>query len=478
MAVCNPHSSRHSSPGRNVLSRKAFQQGSSKLEWGMGRPMLTLRTALGVAASLLALTPAGAQYIGGSPPPLPDKPIGAESAPDALARNVRILAQSPRDYAALVGAGRAALETGDAEAAVGFFGRAADVWPSAPAPKSGMGAALAAMGEAAQALPLFDQAQRAGASVAGFAADRGLARDLLGQQALAQADYRLALTGPDAAEARRRLALSQAISGDRSGALATLSPLRADPATNRTRAFVLALGGDADSADRTLDAMMPGMASRLDPFFRRLASLSPAQKAAAVHLGIMPGVGAAPGAGQLAVGSPSPPAVSAYAAPVSRQLAPAPTLAVPVARSSRPPAQRQAYGPTERQPSPATGAPATGDRLAEIDALLRVGQGVAPPPPAAVPAPAPRRFWVQLASGPDTNALGAQFARIAARDPDLFKGISPYVAETGGRSKLLVGPFHSSADSTTFVENLNDSHIDGFSWTSPEGQPVRKLAAP
>ena len=44
--------------------------------------------------------------------------------------------------------------------------------------------------------------------------DRGLAYDLLGQQAQAQADYRAALSGADADEARRRLALSLAISGD------------------------------------------------------------------------------------------------------------------------------------------------------------------------------------------------------------------------------------------------------------------------
>ena len=415
---------------------------------------LAWRTSLAAAALLLA-GPGHAQYIDGAAPPLPVAPLGAEGPADALARNVRILAQSPRDYKALVGAGRAALATGDAEAAVGFFGRAADVWPTAPAPKAGMGAALAAMGEAAQALPEFDKAQRAGAAVESFAADRGLARDLLGQQALAQADYRLGLNGPDAAEARRRLALSLAISGDRAGAQTALAPLlmRPDTATSRTRAFVLALGGDPDGADRALDAAMPGLSSRLDPFFRRLSTLSPAQKAAAVHLGIFPGDGSAT---QVAGVTP-PPAAPSYR--------------------------------LETQP-------VTGDRLAGIDALLRqpshapsASRPPAPPPaivavaapPPTQPTPRPfaiRRVWVQLASGTDEAALGAQFSRIVARKPELFTGIRPFVSQVDGKTKLLIGPFHNSDDSATFIEDLADARIDGFTWTSPEGQLVRKLDTP
>ena len=415
---------------------------------------LAWRTSLAAAALLLA-GPGHAQYIDGAAPPLPVAPLGAEGPADALARNVRILAQSPRDYKALVGAGLAALATGDAEAAVGFFGRAADVWPTAPAPKAGMGAALAAMGEAAQALPEFDKAQRAGAAVESFAADRGLARDLLGQQALAQADYRLGLNGPDAAEARRRLALSLAISGDRAGAQTALAPLlmRPDTATSRTRAFVLALGGDPDGADRALDAAMPGLSSRLDPFFRRLSTLSPAQKAAAVHLGIFPGDGSAT---QVAGVTP-PPAAPSYR--------------------------------LETQP-------VTGDRLAGIDALLRqpshapsASRPPAPPPaivavaapPPTQPTPRPfaiKRVWVQLASGTDEAALGAQFSRIVARKPELFTGIRPFVSQVDGKTKLLIGPFHNSDDSATFIEDLADARIDGFTWTSPEGQLVRKLDTP
>ncbi|MCA1653203.1 MAG: SPOR domain-containing protein, partial [Sphingomonadales bacterium] len=316
------------------------------------------------------------------------------------------------------------------------------------------------------------QAPKLGAPLSSFAADRGLARDLLGQQALAQSDYRLALSGADVAEARRRLALSLAISGNRASAMTALAPLlqHSDVATNRVRAFVLAIGGDAEAADRALDASVPGMSRSLDPFFRRLPGLTPAQKAAAVHLGIFPGRGAA-------------------ATALASSATTVPSLSVGT--------------PTGAFPS--SGEAITSNRLAGIDQLLRnpdspsITASSAAPPPAPRPhyeiatstpvhrsvvtvapaaAGAPKRFWVQLASGTDEPALVTQFARMASREPDLFKGIKPYVSQVSGRSKLLIGPFKSNEDSDTFVENLAEARINGFSWTSPEGQVVRKLQSP
>ncbi len=471
-----------SPPRGNGLARQAFQQAHSKLRCAMVYGMYLRNTAwrAGVAASLAMLTgsQALAQYIDDTPPPLPAAPVAGESAGDALGRNVRILAQNPRDYLALVGAGRAALATGDPEAAIGFFGRAADVSPRASAPRAGNGAALVAMGEASRALAEFAQAQRLGASVASFAADRGLARDLLGQQALAQADYRLALGGTDAAEARRRLALSLAISGNRAAAMTALGPLlqHSDVPTNRVRAFVLALGGDSAGASRALDKSVPGMSRSLEPFFRRLPGLTAAQKAAAVNLGIFPGTGQS---GTALAGATPVPTGPAY-----------------LPQPSPPGSESSSY-----RLSTVTETP---DRLAGIDALLS-GQGVAPKgaprsvtpaPPAApqphyevatnvlprpaatVPSASPKRIWVQLASGTDEAALASQFARIAAREPEMFRTIRPFVSEVDGRTKLLVGPFKNGEDSEIFIQNLEDSRIDGFSWTSPQGQVVRKLGSP
>ena len=128
------------------------------------------------------------------------------------------------------------------------------------------------------ACPISTRAQQLGAPLATFGCDRGLAYDLLGQQAKAQADYRAALGGRDADEARRRLALSLAISGDkrrRARRRSRRSPPRAIPAVARVRAFVLALTGDSNGAMAAIDAAMPGSWSRVSPFLQRLPVASP-----------------------------------------------------------------------------------------------------------------------------------------------------------------------------------------------------------
>jgi len=214
----------------------------------------------------------------------------AESPGAALSRYIRVLASSPRDFNSLIGAGRASLELGDVQAAAGFFGRAEEANPNAPAAKAGLGAAMAHMGDADGAIFYFNQASRLGAQPMTFALDRGMARDLMGDIAGAQADYRLAISTMASDEARRRLALSLAIGRDRQGALNSIQPLlnRRDPAAQRTRAFVLALVGDQAGAAQAIEAVMPGNAARFAPFFRYLPHLSIPEKAAAVHLGIFP----------------------------------------------------------------------------------------------------------------------------------------------------------------------------------------------
>src|SRR6478672_3210033 len=216
-----------------------------------------------------------------------------ESPTSALARYVRSLASDPKDFESLIGAGKAALALGDTQAAAGFFARADDVDPRSPMPQAGMGAVSVANGEPQAALPYFKRAQQLGAPLATIGCDRGLAFDLLGRQSDAQNDYRAAFGGLDSDEARRRLALSLAISGNRAAALEALAPLAAkgDASTNRVRAFVLALTGDSNGAMVSIDAAMPGSWARVAPFLQKLPGLQPGQKAAAVNLGIFPDAG-------------------------------------------------------------------------------------------------------------------------------------------------------------------------------------------
>lgn len=397
-----------------------------------------LRLGLGMALALcaggLGIAPAAAQ---GSYSPYDESPTAA------LARYVRTLASDPKDFDALIGAGKAALELGDAQAAAGFFARADEQDPRSPLPQAGMGAVSVANGDPQAALPYFKRAQQLGASVASFACDRGLAYDLMGQQVQAQADYRLALSGRDSDEARRRLALSLAVSGDQAGALQVLAPLSAkgDSGVPRVRAFVLALTGDSNSAIRAINAVMPGTSAGVAPMLQRLPSLSAAQKAAAVNLGVFPDSGSA----------------YAYA------------------------------GPSRSTPSSAAARP---DRLSDIDALLSGSvQAKAaprtvqvaytrPPAPATVQrsaAPFQAKIWLQLASGQNVDDLSNRFRRLKSKSPDVFDGIKPYVARSADRARLLVGPFRGSSDATIFAEDLETIGVDAFKFTNSPADRIAPL---
>lgn len=270
---------------------------------------LTLATLL--AASFPSV-PALAQDLLLSPDPMAQaRAAMARNDPaEALSRYLRVLAARPKDLDALMGAGRAALDIGDPSAAIGFYARAEEVAPRNGRVKAGLGSAMVQMENPRAALKLFDEATDLDVPAADIAADRGLAYDLRGDNKRAQQDYALALRSGEDAETRRRLALSQAMSGDRVAALATLDPLlrRQDVPAWRVRAFVLALTGDAAGAEKSALSVLPGpQAAALLPFLARLPALRPEQQAAAVHFGHFPSDGRQYSSNELLAGaSPMP----------------------------------------------------------------------------------------------------------------------------------------------------------------------------
>lgn len=239
--------------------------------------------ALMLPAAVLPATNARAQAV---------MPIANPDA-DRLADVVRRLGAAPRDLSALIEAGDLSLQLGDATAAATLYKRAEAVDPNNGRVKAGMARILVTGERPGEALRFFDQAERLGAPMARYADDRGLAYDLIGEQERAQRDYRLALAqgGRDADaldEVRRRYALSLGISGRQDEALAQIDALlrRSDRGAWRTRAFILAMGGDVAGANKIAGSMMPrGMASGLAAFFQRLPTLSAADRAFAVHFG-------------------------------------------------------------------------------------------------------------------------------------------------------------------------------------------------
>lgn len=207
---------------------------------------------------------------------------------DELAGQMRSLAANPLDVNALIRAGELTLDMGDATAAAGFFARAERIDPRNGRIKAGLGGLLVLSERPGEALRRFAEAEALGRDPRFYAAQRGLAYDLVGQQERAQRDYRLALrTAPDD-ETVRRYALSLGISGLREQALEQIDTLlrRSDRGAWRTRAFILAMTGDTAGASRIAASMMPaGMGQGLDPFFERLPQLSAADRAFAVHFG-------------------------------------------------------------------------------------------------------------------------------------------------------------------------------------------------
>jgi Flp pilus assembly protein TadD len=373
-----------------------------------------------------------------------------ETPSAALARYVRAIADNPKDFDALIGAGRAAIALGDAHAAGGFFARADEVNPRSALPQAGMGAVACLNGEPHAALPYFARAQQLGAPVSSFALDRGLAYDLLGRQAEAQADYRIAMTGRDSQEARRRLALSLAISGNRAEALQLLGPLMAqgDAAAARTRAFVMALTGDANGARIAIDAAMPGNWHSVEPFIRRIATLRPGDKAAAVNLGIIPdGDNSALALASNALPAPSYQPTGDRLASIEQMFGPQSPAAVQAA-------------PSQSAPAPVRYAVATPVKKAPVQSAST---------------PAQKKLWLQLASGSNADALPEQFRRLKSRHRDLFDGVSGYVAKSGEKARLVIGPFRGRDDAEIFAEDLGSIGVDAFSWTSSASDRIVPL---
>jgi tetratricopeptide (TPR) repeat protein len=418
------------------------------------------------SASIVIAAPAAAQ---GSYSPY------NETATSALARYVRALASDPRDFDSLIGAGRAALEIGDNQAAAGFFARADEVNPRSPLPQAGMGAVSVANGEPQGALPYFKRAQQLGEPIQDFACDRGLAYDLLGRQAEAQADYRLALSGADREEASRRLALSLAISGNRAEALQALAPLlvKNDPGALRARAFVLALTGDPAGATSAINTAMPGSWASVAPFLQRLSSLKSAEKAAAVNLGIFPDASGT---------------AYAYAAPVPAL--PQGGASVATASTDRLPGVDQllrAQGKPVPQVTPSWGSASAKSAQPGFSQQAPVQVAYAQVP-RAIPAvqvqiqqqaastPRQKKIWLQLASGSNSSALPAQFQRIKSKGGDLFDGIHPYVAQSADKARLVIGPFRGPSDAETFAEDLETIGVDSFKWSNSETDQIVPLS--
>ncbi|MEL7689198.1 tetratricopeptide repeat protein [Citromicrobium bathyomarinum] len=372
--------------------------------------------------------------------PLP--PAAADDLNDALMR----LAADRHDVDALIAAGLASLDLDDIDAAIGFLGRAQELSPQNPRIAEGMGAAYVRSGRPVDAIRFFEQADKSGISNSSLWADRGLAYDLVGQNATAQDAYRRALSLKDENSVRQRLALSYAIEGSRQPFEETLRPLIAkqDVAAIRTRAFGLAVLGDADDAIALARTVMPqDMAGKLEPYLRFMPRLTKSQQAAAANLGIYPSASRIgrddPRIASAAGTVVTPGAADAPLAPAGAQLAAAPIVQQPVENAratsgqttatvqetpaNMPEVAKATPPPAAVSPTDAVVAGKSEPRVAAVDS----GNGGTMGPPAS-------REPVLIASAnlgqPESRTT--QGASLAAADA----GAGPAVAQTPASTKV------------------------------------------
>ena len=222
----------------------------------------------------------------------PAAPIGSEPAGAAeLRAAMRRISFNPSDADAMADAGNASLALGDANAALNFFTRANALRPGNSRIVSGLATATVRTENPFEALRLFDQAVRLGASERSIALDRALAFDLLGNFGRAQQDYKLARTASISDDLIIRQSVSLSLAGQKEAADAMLVPLlqRNSASAWRARAFMLAARGELRESSRVAQGFMDASSAlRMEGFFRLMPSLTPAQKAAAIHLGHFP----------------------------------------------------------------------------------------------------------------------------------------------------------------------------------------------
>jgi tetratricopeptide (TPR) repeat protein len=374
----------------------------------------------------------------------PAAPIGSEPAGAAeLRAAMRRISFNPSDADAMADAGNASLALGDANAALNFFTRANALRPGNSRIVSGLATATVRTENPFEALRLFDQAVRLGASERSIALDRALAFDLLGNFGRAQQDYKLARTASTSDDLIIRQSVSLSLAGQKEAADAMLVPLlqRNSASAWRARAFMLAARGELRESSRVAQGFMDASSAlRMEGFFRLMPSLTPAQKAAAIHLGHFPtrqSVGRdSEQVRQIAAALPQTPVVSGdnRLIPSGAALGPKSTLARDSKNTPKPDVKRdqKAQDRTEIQVAVAnipeaqklaktdTSRPSTATARAKIEEkqtprIASVSNNALPVPETA--RPLGRAALPRPASTPTPTPLPAQTKAIVAAEP-------------------------------------------------------------
>ena len=216
-----------------------------------------------VLAGLLATLVAGCQQLSSQDPDLRVADVElANGAPEAALRVAQsLVAQRPADAKALIRLGQAQAALARPTAAADSFRRALRSDPDSVEAQLGL-ARLELTQDADKALAILQPLAGRRSDDARVLTDLGIAYDLKGQPAAAQAVYRQALAlHPDLVSAQVDLGLSLALSGHTAEAMTLLAPLAQAPeATARIRqdfAAAAAMAGREDVAREAMSLDLP-----------------------------------------------------------------------------------------------------------------------------------------------------------------------------------------------------------------------------
>lgn len=401
------------------------------------------------------------------------------------------LAARPNDEAALRAAANALMRLGFPAAAHDYLTALVRLRPNDAPARLALAAALNAREEPAAALAQLQAAEAAGAPPAAVWTQRGIARDLMGDQLQAQQDYSRAINAaPGDLTIHLKLAVSLAISKDYPAALQILQQWANNPAAvdqvRRTLAMVYALSGQTDFAVEIAQSVMAKDAAEATrPFYARVAALPPAQQALAAHFNRLPPVQAQ--AQAIIEQAPQPAIIQPTLTPTepvqpeprpqrempplprpeARSVPAPPTAAAPA--TGKPPVVVSGIGKTVVVPAATDGGAAAGitDAGDRSDGkAVAVSTGVDRQAPDQAPAASAQgAFWVQVASLPSREGLVAEWTRVREAGGVAVAKWVPHVAEAevGGskRYRLMLGPFRSFQEAGGLLGDLSARGLSG-----------------
>ena len=414
------------------------------------------RVALAAAAVALLALPAMAQRISGNDDPARLVALGERlerqgELTGAMVFYDRALQFDPAYPLALRAAAANAMARGAGAEAARYYSTWANAEPRNPDALIGLASTLIVQQKPDEALALLQRAEDLNGHKGRIGAQRGIALDLQGNTAAAQAAYAVALdanTGD--ASTTQRMALSLALGRQDGAALTLMKRFGSEPESaevRRTLALIHALGGrQADAAEIAASIFTLADAQKMRAFYAQLPRLTLRERALAVHFGMLPG-----SAPIMAAASSSPRPMPAPVAPIPSGPAPSTITATPVP----PPA-----------PRPSTPAPAPSQ---VTKAPVTTAPPVAATPISASQLAARPRIWVQVSSLADASRLNVEWRRVRGAAGEALVGQLPYVQRAGATNRLLVGPYATEAAARQAVARLKARRVDSLINRTPAG---------